>query len=257
MNNILSILNESQIAVDLGCGAGSFDYLAYRCRIVGIDISLDPSVLRRSGNRIDYIRSVSEEVPLAAQSVDAVICNHTLEHFSNYLRTIEEIRRVLKPGGYIWISVPNGFGLDDLLYRTLYAGGGHVNRFSFKSMVDAVESNTGFRLLQSNLLFSGFVYVAKLNHPLAVFCLNAGARVVDKLLGTRFSLYGWGFVFGRDASPLTPLYSYFNVCSNCGAGDLAERLLKSGVRKRFGFSFYSCSHCHARNVLVTPPPGTS
>jgi SAM-dependent methyltransferase len=258
LNNILAILNESQIAVDLGCGAGSFDYLSYRCRIVGIDASLDNSVLRRSGNRIDYVKSVSDEIPLAPQSVDAVICNHTLEHFTNYAKALQEIRRILKPDGYIWISVPNGFGFDDLLYRVLFTGGGHVNRFSFQSMVDAVEKNTGLPLLQSSLLFSSFTYLTKFNHRYSVFVLNAGTRIIDKLLGTRSSLYGWGFVFGRDGSALTPLYSYFNVCCACGAGDPFDRLNASAnVRRRFGFRFFNCLHCGAANVLMTPPPGLS
>ena len=259
MNNILTTLNASQIAVDLGCGPGSFNYLAYRCRIVGIDVSLDPSALPRSGDRIDYVRSLSNEIPLAPHSVDAVICNHTLEHFTNYVKTLQEIGRVLKPDGYIWISVPNGFGFDDMLYRAVFPGkGGHVNRFSFQAMVDAVEKNTGLRLLQSCLLFSSFTYLMKFNHRYSVFVLNAGTRIIDKLLGTRLSLYGWGFVFGRVGSSLTPLYSYFNVCCKCGAGDPFDRLNASaGVRRRLGFRLFDCLHCGATNVLMTPPPGLS
>jgi len=255
LNNILATLNESQTAVDLGCGAGSFDYLAYRCRIIGIDVWLNESVLRRSGERISYVKSLSDQIPLASHSVDAVICNHTLEHFTNYMKALQEIGRTLKPDGYIWISIPNGYGFDDLLYRGVYAGGGHVNRFSFQSMVDAVEKSTGLPLLQSNLLFSSFTYLTKLKP--AVFVLNAGTRTIDKLLGTRLSLYGWGFVFGRDGSRLTPIYSYFNVCCKCGAGDPFDRLASTNVRRRLGFSFYNCLHCGASNVLMTPPPGLS
>lgn len=256
MDNVLATFNESQIAVDLGCGAGSFNYLAYRCRIIGIDVTLDVSALRHSGDRIQYVRSTSNYIPLAGESADAVICNHTLEHFENYEQTLTEIGRILKPDGFLWISAPNGFGLDDALYRGLFAGGGHVNRFRFESLVNAVQEATGLSLLQHNFLYSGFVYLTKRNHPYAVLMLNAGTRMVDRLLGTRLGLYGWGFIFGRSLKDVTPLPSFFNVCCNCGAGDGLALLETSGkIRRRFGFRFYSCPHCQHSNILFTPPAG--
>lgn len=37
---------------------------------------------------------------------DAVLCNATLEHDAQFWKTVEEIRRVTKPGGLIVIGVP-------------------------------------------------------------------------------------------------------------------------------------------------------
>ena len=258
MNNILCTLDESQIAVDLGCGGGSFNYMAYRCRILGVDVTLDHSRLKHSGSRIDYVQSSSAEIPLPADSVDAVICNHTLEHFHNYEKTLAEIGRILKPNGLLWISVPNGFGFEDALYRMLYSGGGHVNRFTFQSMVDAVQNATDLVLIQSNRLYSGFVYLTALHHYRTVFVLNAGTRIIDKLLGTQLSLYGWGFVFARTVTKLEPLDSYFNVCCSCGSGDPISTLKSSNrIRRRLGLRLYECSNCSQTNVLIEPPPGVS
>ena len=256
MNNILGTLDESQIAVDLGCGGGSFNYMAHRCRILGIDVTLDQSRLKRNGSRIDYVQSTSAEIPLCANSVDAVICNHTLEHFHHYENTLREIGRILKPKGLMWISVPNGFGFEDALYRMLYSGGGHVNRFTFQSMVDAVQNATDLVLIQSNRLYSGFVYLTALHHYHTVFVLNGGTRIIDKLLGTQLSLYGWGFVFARAVTQLDPLDSYFNVCCSCGSGDPISTLKSSGrIRRRLGFRLYECSNCRQTNVLIEPPSG--
>jgi SAM-dependent methyltransferase len=54
---------------------------------------------------------------------DAVLCNATLEHDRCFWRTVAEIHRVTKPGGFIAIGVPGyaGMGLDTLpLLRSLW-----------------------------------------------------------------------------------------------------------------------------------------
>ncbi len=45
-------------------------------------------------------------LPLADNSVDAIICIAVLEHVENPIKACEEIYRVLKPGGFVYIFVP-------------------------------------------------------------------------------------------------------------------------------------------------------
>jgi SAM-dependent methyltransferase len=45
-------------------------------------------------------------LPYESRSVDAVICNTVLEHVTNPEKVIEEISRVMKPGGLVYITVP-------------------------------------------------------------------------------------------------------------------------------------------------------
>jgi hypothetical protein len=181
---------------------------------------------------------------------------------------------VLKPAGFIWISIPNGFGFDDALYRFLYCGGGHVNRFSHESLRKSVESATGLTLLQSITLVSGFHYTQAppessrkylprrlrlLHHfrpvstavPLA---LNGATRAIDRILRTQFSMYGWGFVFGPAGAEIGPMPSYFNVCAHCGCGEPWERLNESMYRTN-GVAFYNCPRCGKSNLLFRPLAG--
>jgi len=276
MHNILKTLSESQTALDLGCGNGSFSYAAYRCKIIGIDIILNAAELRRDGDRLQYIRCTAHEIPLASNSIDAVICHHSMEHFSSYKRTLDEINRVLKPGGMLWIAVPNGYSFDDALYRFTDAGHGHVNRFRFDRLVEEVERQTDLKLIQSISLFSGFVYLKKplpglpslfgrfmrllpdsLNRG-CVLGINAGTRMIDKAFDSRTSQYGWAFVFARNKANLETLPSYFNVCWKCGSGHGADYLKSSGrVASRLGIRFFTCPDCHARSVFFEPPKDLS
>ena len=279
MDNILRMLSPVQLVVDLGSGGGSFNYRNYRCRIVGIDINLDRGHLYRDGNRVCYVQSEATELPLATNSVDAFICNHIFEHLPKYRRALAEVDRVLKPTGMLWIAIPDGRSLNDAIYRYIFEGGGHVNRFSRQQVVDEVERNTGLKVIQTNMLMTSFVYLKKptagqLVHfperakklryvPLwlnkvTLILLNTMLRIVDKLFDSRIGQYGWGFIFARQPTELDSLPSYFNVCWNCGSGQDAQYLRTLGrIRTVLGVKIFSCPCCHVQSIFFEPPPGFS
>ena len=269
---LLGRVESDSVVLDLGCGRGSFQYQQCRGHVIGIDLTVPEKNAGQS--RIAYVRGDSSSIPLQDASVDVVLSHHTLEHFSDYKATLAEIRRVLRPHGWIWIAVPNGYGFDDALYRFLFAGGGHVNRFAYQKLVDEVESLTETRLVQSCDLFTGFIYLRRptdaesQEYPgragflgeipagfltFAVATLNISTRLFDKIFATRFSQYGWGFVFARRPMPVDMMPSYFNVCCQCGSGNSAEALKHRMRRSIFGFGLYNCPNCGAVNVFVQPP----
>src|SRR2546427_12497438 len=275
MENVLARLNERQVAVDLGCGPGSFHYESYTCQIIGIDLNVSQ---RSHLSRVSFLRGNAAEIPLSSNSVDVVVCHHTLEHFNDFRTTLVEVNRILKDDGVIWIAIPNGYSWDDALYRYVFDGGGHVNRFSREQLVEEVHRLTRFRLMQEVDLFSSFIYLKKptaeeykfyprtarflFNIPdgtsiTGILVINAVTRLIDKLFGSRVSQYGWGFVFAADGISLSPLHRpYFNVCSNCGSGIGAMRLRDESRVKQFcGVGFYHCPNCGQLNAFVSPPPG--
>jgi SAM-dependent methyltransferase len=275
VDEILRSLGTEQVVLDLGCGSGSFQYSAYRCKIVGIDTHLERNELFASKDRVLYLRANSHALPLETRSVDFVVCNHSLEHIEQLNETLDELSRVLKPDGFVWISVPDGFGMDDRLYRFLYVGGGHVNRFTFPSLKAAVEGRTGMALLKSNVLTSSFIYCKRfpastrpyLPRRLKIlqtiglvgrfgnFQLNFISRLLDRMLHSRLSQYGWGFLFGRPGTSLNiSLPSYFNVCAGCGSGHAINNLRPITYR-HWGLRFYRCPRCNESNVLFEPPKG--
>lgn len=279
MDEILEILQSSDTVLDLGCGPGSFDYSRYSCQIVGMDLFLDPKELYKDADRVHYVRSEAEEIPLETGSVDLVFCNHSLEHFPGYKRTLTEIGRVLSPEGVLWITVPDGYSFDDTLFRHIFSGGGHVNQFRRDRLAVEVSERTGTELIQTLRLYSGFVYL-KIPTPeqlihfpetaeyladiperlstLWITSVNLFTRMVDKILGSDSSLYGWGLVLSRGPAHIRPIKSCFNVCWNCGSGNAATDLETEGlISRRFGLPIYRCRNCHRQNFFVSPIPGTN
>lgn len=58
-----------------------------------------------AGANIDYVGR-AEAIPLPSASVDLVITQEVLEHVADPFKAIEEIHRVLKPGGTLYIQLP-------------------------------------------------------------------------------------------------------------------------------------------------------
>jgi len=46
------------------------------------------------------------KMPFADRSFDVVLCNHVLEHVDNDIVAMQEIHRVLRPGGFAILQVP-------------------------------------------------------------------------------------------------------------------------------------------------------
>ena len=103
---------EGRVLLDFGCGNGAqtgrfvddFDL------VVGADVN--PGFLadfsRTFGSRGAHaLRYDGHGLPLADASVDRVISFEVLEHVEDERRALEEIHRVLRPGGHLAMSVPN------------------------------------------------------------------------------------------------------------------------------------------------------
>lgn len=93
--------------LDLGCGTGAVlaEMRANR-RAVGIDVS--EHALRFCGRRglTDLLQASAERLPLASESVQAVIALDIFEHVQDDRAAFREAYRVLRPSGVLVLSVP-------------------------------------------------------------------------------------------------------------------------------------------------------
>src|SRR5437016_10995930 len=152
---------EGNRVLDIGSAGGSFSTAGLNCSIISLDE--DPGAFAGSaglrGGKRRRVVGRAEQVPIASGSIDLVVCNHALEHVAEFPLCLDEIRRVLKPDGRLFVSVPNGYGLCDSLYRWMFEGGGHVNRFRHDELVGFVQSHVGLRLARWQKLYSSFAYL--------------------------------------------------------------------------------------------------
>jgi 2-polyprenyl-3-methyl-5-hydroxy-6-metoxy-1,4-benzoquinol methylase len=125
LNNITRTLSSGQI-LDLGCAQGNFSVsLAGKgYQMVGLDLRrffIQYAKLRveeEESENLTFVVSSAEYLPIDSESFDGVILGELLEHTSKPKRMICEAKRVLKPGGYLFISTPNGERLTPNKRRT-------------------------------------------------------------------------------------------------------------------------------------------
>ena len=101
--------------------------------------------------RSDVIRGDALTLPFPDESFDAVVCSEVLEHLPDYGDAIDEIVRVLRPGGSLGVSVPR-YGPERLcwLLSPEYhrVEGGHVRIFR-RSELDRALASRGLSIVDS------------------------------------------------------------------------------------------------------------
>ncbi|HEY0719781.1 MAG TPA: class I SAM-dependent methyltransferase [Gammaproteobacteria bacterium] len=173
------VYSATPLVVDLGSGPGLFlKALAERTpglRAIGVELA--PYMLAASVELPPGCEVIREDLhdphlPLADNSVDAVMASVVLHEMSQPLRTLMEMQRILKPGGrfYIldWVRAPLEIyvrhqteearvfdratpveELEDLLVHFI-----EHNRFSREDLIYMLN-HTGFAVLHSALMKEG------------------------------------------------------------------------------------------------------
>ncbi len=144
--------------LDIGCGEGRHAVAASTSTQVdafALDMKLADLATTRlranDGHPVGQVYVTAGDalnLPFADHSFDRIICAEVLEHLHDYESALAEIRRVLKPGGLLAISVPR-FGPEWICWRLSreYANeeGGHVRIFKSRQLSRVIERLGMFR----------------------------------------------------------------------------------------------------------------
>ena len=90
--------------LDLGCGSLPL-YAMYR-DFINVSISADWSITPKNKLFLDIKIDLNKRLPIIDNIFDTIILTDVLEHIANPNILIQEITRILKPGGKIIIGVP-------------------------------------------------------------------------------------------------------------------------------------------------------
>ena len=262
MREILCNLPPDSLVLDLGCQKGSFDAAAFAFSSVRVDLRAEDG-----GAGGTFVQADAAKLPFRPKVFDAVICNHGLEHFKEPWLAVQEIGRVVKPEGALFVSVPDATTVQDRLYRWLAKGGEHVNLFDNPGeLARKLAECSGLPHVATKVLCASFSFLNKRNDrgpaprrmlllfalrwefPLSV--LTWMLRLLDLRFGTRASVYGWAMYFGNVLEPVLPR-PWTNVCIRCGQAHPSEWLEEIGaIRRWFLFSAYRCPGCNASNFYL-------
>jgi SAM-dependent methyltransferase len=100
----------SSTVLNAGAGEGSFSQLLLAIPGVSRVVELDLGYRLRSPSAIDprqrFVAASLTNIPLIDASCDLILCSEVLEHIEDDGAALDELCRVLAPGGWLLISVP-------------------------------------------------------------------------------------------------------------------------------------------------------
>lgn len=159
--------------LDLGCGNNKGKDCPYEGKVVGVDKDWD--------SQADVIHDLDEfPYPFKDNEFDAVFANHSLEHLSDTTRVMDELWRITKPNGKVFILVPNVghpssfnnpthkkfFAIDGIYYFT------HLGKPKFKLLrkkYNFIPVNLpvdGFKIDMLRLLTKPMDWLCNINHTI-------------------------------------------------------------------------------------------
>ncbi len=113
--------------LDIGCGTGwAVRSVAARLRcqgeFYGIDVSAAMIAKAQAHSQdfpnVHFYQASAEQLPLPGGTIDRAICTNSFHHYFDPARALAEIRRVLAPGGRLYIM---DLTSDDFLMRFIDA----------------------------------------------------------------------------------------------------------------------------------------
>ena len=148
LNLVRSLVNRGKL-LDVGAAYGTFLSLArqdFEC--FGLDVSAYAARVAREEFGLNVQQgSIEQATPFEDEFFDAVVMWDVIEHLVDPIAALQEVRRIVKPGGYLAVSTDDvGNWLVRLLGRKWWglAAPLHLNHFTKRAMTIAIQRVGGF-----------------------------------------------------------------------------------------------------------------
>ena len=171
------------IASGEGYGANLMSSVAKS--VVGVDISheaVDFANTKYKKPNVSYKQGSATQIPLPDSSIDVVVSFETIEHHDQHDEMMQEIKRILKPDGFLIMSTPQK--AEDGIIRHPY----HVKELyleEFESLIKKYFVHTHFVFQKSNF-----------------------ASIISSFQNSNFIEYSGGFTTINQQSPIAkPMYN--------------------------------------------------
>lgn len=138
--------------LDVGCGTGTFldGMRSAGWQVVGVEPIESAAEYARRRLRLDVSPDL-EAIPHPACSFDVITLWDVLEHVPYPARTLRDAHRLLKPGGWLVLSVPNPASYARFLFGRHWSGWDvprHIHVFNAASLTRYVAA-AGFQIRES------------------------------------------------------------------------------------------------------------
>jgi ubiquinone/menaquinone biosynthesis C-methylase UbiE len=161
--------------LDVGCADGTFSEIIFKKtkaeKIIGIDVlkkSVEYAAKRfKNKEKMSFMVADAENLPFKDNQFGAVFCLEALEHILDPKKAILEMKRVLRPGGYLIILVPTDSLLFLVLWQIVLMTWGkhwretHVNSFKERRSLQNFLEENGLSVVEDKKFLWGMLEAVK------------------------------------------------------------------------------------------------
>jgi len=152
--------NESrrfQAVFNAGAGEGGYSPLLLALPGVTSVVESDFGWRYNGANRIDprqeFFCASLTSIPLVSRRFDLVLCTEVLEHIAEHEEALDEITRILNPGGWLLITVPTPPAVPD---------SAHVREGYRSAELSAMLARRGFEIVETRFcMYYFFRFILK------------------------------------------------------------------------------------------------
>lgn len=136
----LNLTEEKKSFLDIGCATGLLvEYMQNNgWNSCGVELCAPAAKYGEEKRGVSIYSGTVEQAAYEENSFDVIHCSHLIEHLNNPSTYMDEVRRILKPGGLFLCTTPNSDGFQAGMFRAKWrsAIADHMFLFSKKTLSD-------------------------------------------------------------------------------------------------------------------------
>jgi len=145
-------LNQESSVLNIGTGSGALERLAQKKGVIVSTLDPNEQAIERLRKELNLGENAqvgyAQKMPFSDEIFDAVVMSEVLEHLDGRIldEALAEVKRVLKPGGFLLASTPYGENLSDNTVvcpqcASVFHRYGHLQSFDKIGMRELIERN--------------------------------------------------------------------------------------------------------------------
>jgi ubiquinone/menaquinone biosynthesis C-methylase UbiE len=183
--DLADIKSNSEV-LEVGCGAGHILEKIMSGNLHGIDISeiqIERAQKRLKG-KVKLSKAPGEKIPYPDNHFDSVLCSEVIEHVLDPVEVLTEIKRVMKKGGILSLSIPN----EDVINKAKK----FLKKTGLIKLIDNTKNTDGWEIGTKDNLDEWHLHNFSLDlikkYSKGVFKLNKYAAIPNALFPARYVL---------------------------------------------------------------------